>query len=103
LQDQARIQAHLCTAGETAAVGSVVERTECVAIAASVLVIALAGRNERQGRNVAADQIGVQAARTVEADDIVQTIRPRGSFLNTLEVSEGIVLHGIGSHDARRS
>src|SRR5882724_135404 len=67
-----------------------------------MLVIALARRDERQGRYIAARQIRIQAPRAVEADDVFRTIVPLQFLLRVLEVYERIMLRGISLYDARR-
>src|SRR4029077_7464074 len=87
---------------EAAAVGAEIETTERVAIASAMLVIALARRDEGQGRYIAARQIRIQAPRTVETGDVFQTIVPLDFLLHVLEVYERIMLRGVGLYDARR-
>src|SRR5712672_2566992 len=102
LQNQAGIQANLRAESQAGGVGAEVESTERVAIASAMLVVALAGRDEGQGRHITAGQIRIQATRTVEADNVFQTIVPRHSLLHVFEVYERIMLRGIRLYDASR-
>src|SRR5580700_3028636 len=88
LQNQTGIQTDLCAVRQTGGPDSGIERAERVAVASTVLIVALAGRDECQGRDISSCQVRIQTTRAFEANDVLQTIAELRSLLDTLEIGE---------------
>src|SRR6202051_3254918 len=69
------------------------------AVAASVLVITLAGRNEREISHTARSEFTPQSACIIERRHIGIAVQRISAFLYRLEISERIVLNGIQLHN----
>ena len=101
LLDQPRVQSHLRAVGVAAVVLAVVEGAEGIAIAAAMLVVALVGGDEGKSRKIAAGEIGVKAARAIEAHNVLQAVVSVIAVLHASEIGEGVVLDGVELHHAR--
>ncbi len=100
LRRQAGVEAHLRAVGQTAErLGALVELTEPIAIAATVLVVALIRDDEGERRYVARGEIGIQAVRAVEAHGVAQAVAGEEAFLDAAKVGERIVLHCVLVHE----
>ena len=102
LLNEAGVQSNLRAVGVSAVVHAVVECAERVAVAAAVLIIALVGHNESKVGHIPALQIGKEAARPIEADDVSQAAVAIIAFLNAGEVGKRIVFHSVELHDTGR-
>src|SRR5579862_4015775 len=87
LQNQSRIQTCLGAVGNAAGF-AIIECAKCVPVAPPMLVVALIGRDEREGRNAAGCQVSEQPLGTVKPHDIFQTVMARFSLLYALEIGE---------------
>ena len=80
LEDQTGIESLLSAVSKTAGANAEVKSTEGIGVATAVLVIALVGHDEGEGRGFAGSEVSIEAGGTSEADDVVQTIVGDGSI-----------------------
>ena len=93
LEDQSLVQACLRP------IVILVEIAERAGVAASVLVIALVWRDEREIGNASRAEILEEAPGTLKSDDVAQTIVRVAAFLDIAEIDEGIVFGGVEFDD----
>ncbi len=77
-------------------VGIVVAKRTCVTT--TVLIVALVGRDEGEGRDMTRGEVGKEAALTFKADDVAKAVVRIVAFLDIAEVDEWIVLRGVEIH-----
>src|SRR5208282_711826 len=90
---QCRIQANL------GAVVIRIELAELSAVAATVLVIALVGDDERVVRRFTRGQVAIEAGRSIKRNHIGQAVLWVGSSLSGPEIGERIVLYRVKGND----
>src|ERR1700724_2050621 len=95
LLNESGVESDLGAVGISSVIQSVVECAEGIAIASTVLIVALVGCDDRKIGNAPVRQIRVKPTGTVKPDHIGEAVVVVVALLNVPKIRKGIVLYGV--------